>query len=72
MRCSGDEAKESRLRWLGLVQRKDSDYISKRMPRLELAGRRPRRRPKRRLVDVVNDNIKLVDGREEDAEDRVR
>lgn len=42
------------------------------MPRLELAGRRPRRRPKRRLVDVVNDNIKLVDVREEDAEDRVR
>lgn len=42
------------------------------MPRLELAGSRPRRRPKRRLVDVVNDKIKLVDVREEAAEDRDR
>ena len=43
-----------------------------RMTRLELPARRPRGRPKRRLMDVVKEDIKSVGVRGEDAEDRVR
>lgn len=37
-------AKESRLRWSGQMQRRDSECISGRMLWLELAGRRRERR----------------------------
>ena len=47
-------------------------YISRRMIRLELPGRKPRGIPKRRFMDVVKEDMKLVGMREEDAEDRVR
>ena len=40
--------------------------------RLELPGRRSRGRPKRRFVDAVKEDMKLVGVREEDAGDRVR
>lgn len=39
---------------------------------MEPPGRRPRGRPKRRLMDVVKKDMKLVAAREDDAEDRVR
>ncbi|KAF7654546.1 hypothetical protein LDENG_00068520 [Lucifuga dentata] len=47
-------------------------HIGRRMLRLELPGRRPRGRPKRRFMDVVKEDMKLVGVREEEAEDRVR
>ena len=40
--------------------------------RLELPGRRPGGRPKKRFMDVVKKDMKLVVVRKEDAEDRVR
>uniref|UniRef100_A0A672RBG6 Leucine--tRNA ligase, cytoplasmic n=1 Tax=Sinocyclocheilus grahami TaxID=75366 RepID=A0A672RBG6_SINGR len=62
-----------KLRWFGHVQRRESEYIGKRMLRLELPGRRPRGRPKRRFMDVVKEDMKVVGLREEDAEgDRAR
>lgn len=54
--CSGVKA---RVRLLGHVQRRGSENISRRMQRLELAGRRLRRRAKRRFLDVVKD-MKLL------------
>ena len=54
------------------IQRRDSQYIDRRMMRLERPGRRSRGRPKRRFMDVVKEDMKLVGVREEDAEDRVR
>ncbi|KAF7669317.1 hypothetical protein LDENG_00206530, partial [Lucifuga dentata] len=72
VRCFGDKAREARLRWFGHVQRRDSEHIGRRMPRLELPGRRPRGRPKRKFMDVVKEDMKLVGVREEEAEDRVR
>ena len=40
--------------------------------RLELPGRRRTGRPKRRFMDVVKEEVKLVGVREECAGDRVR
>ena len=54
------------------VQRRDSECIGRRMMRLELSGSRPRGRPKRRFMNVVKEDMKLVGVREEDVEDRVR
>lgn len=48
------------------------NILVKRMPRLELPGKKDRGRPKRRCMDVVRDDMKLVDAREVDAEDIVK
>ncbi|KAK2879894.1 hypothetical protein Q8A73_023706 [Channa argus] len=72
VRCFGDKVREARLRWFGHVQRRNCEYIGRRMLRLELPGRRSRGRPKRRFMDVVREDMKLVGVSEEDAEDRVR
>lgn len=61
---------EARLRCFGLVQRRCTEYTTRR---LELPGRRrPSVKPKRRFIDVVKEDMKLVSVREEDAEYRVR
>ncbi|KAK3566785.1 hypothetical protein QTP86_004517 [Hemibagrus guttatus] len=40
--------REARLRWFGHVQKRESEYIGRRMLDMELPGRRQRGRPKRR------------------------
>ncbi|MCJ8747587.1 hypothetical protein PDJAM_G00155240 [Pangasius djambal] len=45
----GDKVREARLRWFGHVQRRESEYIGRRMLDMELPGRRRRGRPKRRV-----------------------
>ena len=66
--CFGDKVRGARLRWFAHVQRRDSEFISSRILRLELPGRRSRGRPKRRFMDAVKQDVKLVGTREEDAE----
>ncbi|KAK3534886.1 hypothetical protein QTP70_000908, partial [Hemibagrus guttatus] len=46
----GDKVRETRLRWFGHVQRRESEYIGRRMLDMELPGRRQRGRPKRSSV----------------------
>ena len=53
IRCFGEKVREARLIWFGHVQRRDREYISRRMMRFELPGRRSRGRPQRRFMDVV-------------------
>ncbi|KAK3517060.1 hypothetical protein QTP86_004225 [Hemibagrus guttatus] len=48
----GDKVREARLRWFGHVQRRESEYIGRRMLDMELPGRRQRGRPKRSWVHV--------------------
>ncbi|KAK3540829.1 hypothetical protein QTP86_002363 [Hemibagrus guttatus] len=43
----GDKVREARLRWFGHVQRRESEYIGRRMLDMDLPGRRQRGRPKR-------------------------
>ncbi|KAK3568967.1 hypothetical protein QTP86_021378, partial [Hemibagrus guttatus] len=66
----GDKVRESRLRWFGHVQRRESEYIGRRMLDMELPGRRQRGRPKRRYMDGINEDMMLVGASVEDAEDR--
>ncbi|KAK3546933.1 hypothetical protein QTP86_005126 [Hemibagrus guttatus] len=44
--------RENRLRWFGHVQRRESEYIGRRMLDMELPGRRQRGRPKRRGFSI--------------------
>ncbi|KAK3511554.1 hypothetical protein QTP70_009660 [Hemibagrus guttatus] len=46
----GDKVREARLRWFGHVQRRESEYIGRRMLDMELPGRRQRGRPKRSFL----------------------
>ncbi|MCJ8729253.1 hypothetical protein PDJAM_G00103960 [Pangasius djambal] len=68
----GDKVREARLRWFGHVQRRESEYIARRMLDMELPGRRRRGRPKSRNMEVINEDMKLVGASVEDAEDRDR
>ncbi|KAK3548620.1 hypothetical protein QTP70_015565, partial [Hemibagrus guttatus] len=68
----GDKVREDRLRWFGHVQRRESEYIGRRMLDMGLPGRRQRGRPKRRYMDGINEDMKLVGASVEDAEDRDR
>ncbi|KAK3508146.1 hypothetical protein QTP70_015345 [Hemibagrus guttatus] len=68
----GDKVREARLRWFGHVQRRESEYIGRRMLDMKLPGRRQRGRPKRRYMDGINEDMKIVGARVEDAEDRDR
>ncbi|KAK3531324.1 hypothetical protein QTP70_018124 [Hemibagrus guttatus] len=70
--CLGDKVREARLRWFGHVQRRESEYIGRRMLDMGLPGRRQRGRPKRRYMDGINEDMKLVGASVEDAEDRDR
>ena len=48
------------MRWFLDVQMRDSDDIGRRMLKTELPGRRQRRRPRRRFVDEVREDIQIV------------
>ncbi|KAI5086740.1 hypothetical protein C0J45_2291, partial [Silurus meridionalis] len=69
--CFGDKVREARLRWFGHVQRRDMNYIGRRMLKMEPPGRRKRGRPKRRFMDVVREDMQVVGVKEADVEDRV-
>ncbi|KAK3505809.1 hypothetical protein QTP70_003996, partial [Hemibagrus guttatus] len=57
----GDKVREARLRWFGHVQRRESEYIGRRMLDMELPGRRQRGRPKRSTTfrEVTDIGLKL-------------
>ena len=61
----GEKTREARLRWYGHLRRKDDWYIGRRMPRIELPGKRKRGRPKRRFMGVVKEDMAGVEVTEE-------
>lgn len=69
--CFGDDATETRLRWLGHVQRRNSGYLCGGTQRLELAGRRSRGRPMRRSMDTAKEDVKLLSVGKEDESSNV-
>ena len=75
-RCGVDEVetvmRERRLRWFGHVRRREEDNPVRRVMDLEVDGRRPPGRPKKTWRKTVDDDMRLVGVREEDALDRGR
>ena len=52
--------RETRLRWFGHVQRRDSECIDRRMLDMELPGSRQRGRPNKSYMDIINEDLKVV------------
>ena len=52
------------------MQRRNADYIGKRMLCLELPGKRRRGRPKTRFIDVVREDMQVVGVSDRDAVSR--
>ena len=63
--------RETRLRWLGHVARRDDDYVGRRVRQLDI-GKRKRGRPKRRWKDCIKEDLELAGLKEEDALDRAK
>ena len=57
----------STLKWFGHLQRRQEDYIVRRMLQIELLGKRSRGTPKERLRYGVNEDMKIVSVTVEDA-----
>ena len=52
--------REGRLRWYGHVMRRDQEYVGRKMMEIALPGKRKGRRPKRRFLDVVKEDMAEV------------
>ena len=65
-----DKTREASLRWYGYLRMKDDGYIGRRMLMMELPGKRKRRRPKRRFMGVVKEDMAEVEVTEEETVDR--
>ena len=52
------------------MQRRNAEYIGKRMLCLELPGKRRRGRPKTRFMDVVREDMRVVGVSDRDTESR--
>jgi hypothetical protein len=65
-----EKAQEHRLRWYGHVKRRPDDYIGKVVQRMEIDGKRPRGRPRRRWMDIIKDDMKVCGVMEHDTADR--
>ena len=68
----GDKVREARLRWFGHVHRREAEYIGRRMLKMEPPGRRRRGRPKKRFMDAVRADMRVVGVSMEDVEDRAK
>ena len=69
VRHVGDKEREARLRWFGHTNKMESEHTGRMMLEVELPSRR--KRPKRRFLDMVKENIQLVSVTQH-VEDRVR
>ena len=67
----GMKMREGRLRWYGHVMRRDQEYAGRRMIEMELPGNRRRRRPRRRFLDVVKEDMEEVGAKEIEVDDRM-
>ena len=53
----GMKLREGRVRWYGHVIRRDQKYVERRVMEVKLPGKRKRRRPKRRFLDVLKEDM---------------
>ncbi|CAD6198523.1 unnamed protein product [Caenorhabditis auriculariae] len=67
-----EKLRENRLRWFGHVLRADPTSIAKTSHTLEVDGKRPRGRPKRRWMDTLNEDLKETKLHPDQAADRTK
>ncbi|CAD6199417.1 unnamed protein product [Caenorhabditis auriculariae] len=67
-----EKLRENRLRWFGHVLRADPTSIAKTSHTLEVDGKRPRGRPKRRWMDTLNEALKATKLHPDQAADRTK
>ena len=65
----GDKLRNARLSWYGHVKRKEEGYVRKRIMEMVVPGRKKRRRPKRRWMDLARENMERVGAKEGDEVD---
>ena len=65
-----ENLRRRRLRWFGHVKRREEDDVLKQVMLLEVEGRRPRGRPRKRWKTCVEGDMRELGVREEDVEDR--
>ena len=70
VRQIGDKVKEAMLRWCGHLQRRNAEYIDKRMLCLELPGKRRKGRLKMEFMDVVREDMRVVGVSDKDVASR--
>jgi len=61
---------QARLRWYGHVMRRGEEMVVRTALRLEPAGRRPCGRHKKRWLDRINEDLRIVNLQPDDALDR--
>ena len=66
----GMKMREGRLRSYGHVMRRDQEHVGKKIMEMDLLGKRKRRRPKRRFLDVVKEDMGQVGAKETGIENR--
>ena len=68
--CITDKVREARMRWYGHVMRKEDDNCIKRIMNAEVYGRRSRGRQKKRWRDMIQEDLKTLKLKKEDAANR--
>ena len=68
----GDKPLNARLRWYGHVKKRKKDYAKKKDDGVAVPGRRKRGGPRRRLMDLVREDMERVGARKGDEADRLK
>ena len=61
-----------RLRWYGHIERQPNDVWPNAVRQMNVVGRAPRGRPRKRWIDCVSTDMRELRLEKEDAQDRVK
>jgi len=65
-----EKMRQARLRWYGHVMRRDEQSVVRTALNIDPADRRPRGRPKKRWLDRLNEDMRIVNIEPDDALDQ--